>query len=335
MKIGFQNVNASINYSAGINVQARMWARGLAKLGHETVLINYWEKIDYNSFDYIILLGVSKQLIDYHRLYRRFKHPKIVCAPIIDYNGPFWKFKVRSRFFGSLRLKVNKPLHDLYKISKDFDLFLVRSQYEKKFIVDGLGVDGEKVYIIPISMRLDDIPQYNMSKKENFCLHMSRLADPGKNVKNLILAAKKYGFTLKIGGTLNGEEQVKWLNKLIGDAPNISYLGWLTEGQLRDVYSKAKVFALPSFVEGVGMVALEAAVYGAEIVLTNIGAPKEYYNGRAVLVNPYDVDSIGAGVIEAMNSKQAQPELRDYILNNYSLGINMKQLENVLLNYLK
>jgi glycosyltransferase involved in cell wall biosynthesis len=117
----------------------------------------------------------------------------------------------------------------------------------------------------------------------------------------------------------------------IQDNPNIEYVGYVTDSELADLYRRAKVFALPSFQEGVGMVALEAAVNGCEIVLTEVGAPKEYYNGRAVLVNPYDVDSIGMGVIEAMTRKNAQPELRDHILNHYSLPINMKQLETSLL----
>ena len=87
---------------------------------------------------------------------------------------------------------------------------------------------------------------------------------------------------------------------------------------------------MPSIVEGVGSVALEAAISGCEIVLTDIGGPKEYYDGRAVLVNPYDVDSIGKGVMEAFESKKAQPELREYILKNYSLAACSKKLEDAL-----
>lgn len=333
MRIGLQNVTASINYSAGINVQGRMWAEGLARFGHETVLINPWEKIDYNSFDYIILLGVGKLLMDYYNLYRKFQHPKIVSAPIIDYNGKMWHFKLRSRYYGSWKLKVYKPLHDLYKIASSMDLFLVRSEYEKSFLTDGMRVDKNKVFIVPISMRYNEVPPLDMSEKDDYCLHVSRLASPGKNVRNLVLAAKKYGFKLKLGGTVNGKEKI-WLDKLIDGAGNIEYLGWLTEEQLKDAYKKAKVFALPSFVEGVGMVALEAATYGCEIVLTNIGAPKEYYDGRAVLVNPYSIDSIGQGILEAMTSKNAQPELRTHILTYYTLDVNMKQLENIFLEHL-
>lgn len=75
---------------------------------------------------------------------------------------------------------------------------------------------------------------------------------------------------------------------------------------------------MPSIIEGVGFVALEAAAYGAEIVLTNIGAPKEYYDGRAFLVSPYRVDEIGIAICEALEKGKAQPELQKYIIDNYS-----------------
>lgn len=45
--------------------------------------------------------------------------------------------------------------------------------------------------------------------------------------------------------------------------------------------------------EGVGIVAVDAAIYGCEIVITNIGGPKEYYDNMAYTVNPYNIDDIG------------------------------------------
>lgn len=326
MKIGIQVAAPTISFYGGVNVQGRMWAEGLRKRGHEVILINMWEQIDYNSMDIILLLGMGKPLLDYFNLYRKFSHPKIVSAPIIDFEGPMWKFKLLARYYGSLRLRYYKPLHDYYKIVRKFDGILVRSEFEKSFITDGFKCNDKKIHIVPISMRFDNAPEVDFSLKEDICLHVSRLAFPGKNVEGLVKAAIKYGFKLQLAGTINGTEK-QWLDKLIADKTNISYIGWLSEEDLISAYKKAKVFALPSFIEGVGMVALEAAVYGCEIALTDIGAPKEYYEGRAVLVDPYNIDSIGKGVLEAMNSKKAQPELRDHILKNYNLDSNMAQLE--------
>lgn len=330
MKIGFLMPMATISYSGGIAVQGRMWKEGLEKIGNECYLLNQWDKFDYNSMDYIIFLGKGRILLDYARTLKAFfDHPKLVCAPIIDERGSLRKFHLRAKYYGSVKYHIRKDLNDLYYAQQYFDLYLARSEYEKMYIEKGLDVPASKIHVVPISMRMSNIPELNLNIKENFCLHISRLADPGKNVSRLIAAAKKYGFKLKLGGTLNDKEK-DWLKQQIGNAENIDYLGWLPEDELMEVYRKAKVFALPSFVEGVGMVALEAAVNGAEIVLTNIGAPKEYYDGRAVLVDPNSVDSIGKGVLEAMSTKNAQPELRQHILNNYTLDINCKQLQDVL-----
>ena len=96
-------------------------------------------------------------------------------------------------------------------------------------------------------------------------------------------------------------------------------------GNLFDLYNKAKVFALPSIREGVGLVALEAAARGSDIVITNIGGPKEYYEDLAYQVDPYSVDDIGKSVIKALETTK-QPELSHHILKEYSLEKLTEQL---------
>ena len=168
-----------------------------------------------------------------------------------------------------------------------------------------------------------------MPQKEDFVLHMSRLYSPNKNVKRLVEAAIKYNFQLRLGGILNGDVEKRWLHSLIDGHDNIKYIGLLSEEDLVKWYSRCKVFALPSLVEGVGMVALEAAAQGAEIVLTNDGAPKDYYNGRAYLVNPKSVDEIGQACVKALNGDK-QPELLEYVREHYSMEACTKQLVEAL-----
>lgn len=334
MKIGITIPYASVNYSGGINVQCRMWRDGLRALGHDCILLTPWEKYDYNTFDYIIIIGIGKILMDYVKLFQQFDNLKLISAPVFDPNDqPLWKFKILCRYYGSRRLRMNKPLHDLYLCRNDFAFFLARSDFEKKYIVDALSVTEDRVKIVPISMRLDNVPPIDMSQKQKICLHVSRLTDKGKNVVRLIEAAKKYNFELRLAGTIHGEKERNWLDSLIGNSKNIKYIGWLSEDELKNEYKKAKVLALPSIIEGVGMVALEAAVCGCEICLTELGGPKEYYDGRAVLVNPYDIDSIGLGVLEAMNDKKAQPELGKYIMEKYSVTSCMERLQNFMKEY--
>lgn len=320
---------ASKNYSGGINVQCRMWKEGLEKLGHHVHLHNCWERFDYKSIDIVLIVGNGKLLPDYISLFKDFSHIKFVSAPIIDEVNIF-KYKLRSNIPFWHRPGVTNVPNILTKTKGYFSLWLARSEWEKRFICEGHGVNPNSVEIVPISMRFDKVSDVDFSKKEDYCLHVSRLASPGKNVERLVLAAKKYNFKLVLAGTINGDKETAWLESIIGHNKNITYTGWVSEEELKNLYKRAKVFALPSFIEGVGMAALEAACYGCDIVLTNIGAPKEYYNGRAVLVNPNSIDSIGEGVIEAMTKKNIQPELKSHIENNYSVDVCIKKLEQSL-----
>ena len=107
---------------------------------------------------------------------------------------------------------------------------------------------------------------------------------------------------------------------------NITILGYLTYEELESWYNRAKVFALPSLFEGVGLVALEAAMHHCDIVLTNLGGPKEYYGGFAHTVNPYSVDEIGQAVVKALES-EANTKLFDFVKNNSSLEHCLDLLE--------
>lgn len=331
MKLGFILPAVCIAGKGGVPVQARMWKEGLENNGDQVEMISPWGEYDWETFDYIVVFGIGQLLLGYVRLLRQYPNIKLVSAPIIDFPKSLKEFRFRAKYFGSVKFKVNRPLHDLYYSCKYFDFFLARSEHEKRYIVEGLDVDANKVEIVPLSMRFTEtLPDVDLKSKENFCLHVSRLSYWGKNVERLIEAAKKYKFQLKLAGSLFGKGDKEWLDGLIKDAPNIEYVGFLSEEELKNYYKRAKVFALPSIVEGVGFVALEAAVYGAEIVLTDIGAPKEYYDGRAFLVSPYDVDAIGKAVVKALQEGKSQPGLKQYIVEHYSFDVLSKRLHDVL-----
>ena len=321
---------ASVIYNGGVQAQARMWKTELEELGHNVIFFDNWTNTDWAKVDIVLFMCYGKLLVDYLNLLKAYENIRFYIAPIIDYNGRMWQFKLRSRYYGSVTLRWRKELHDFYVSRKQIDGFLVRSEHEKRFLTEGFAMGDEKIHIVPLSYRIKE-PSVDKSKKENFCLHVSRLSSPGKNVNRLIEAAKKYGFNLKLAGELKGEKEREWMKNAIKEYSNIEYVGRPTDKELAELYHRARVFALPSTVEGVGMVAMEAALYGCEVVLTNWGAPKEYYDGQAILVNPLDVDDIGKGIIKALNGF-AQPCLKKFIEENYNEKRCSKLLEKALLN---
>lgn len=334
MKIGFILSYPRIVRSDGVASQAYTWKRGLEDRGNEVTLINMWEINEWERFDVILLFGFNEYMKDIIKwLYPINKH--IVVAPILDPNYSLTALKCYTHW-GSERLRLGNPYFALRSCKENIGLFLVRSEYEKKFITKGFGISPDKCKVVPLSYGIT--PLYNNITnnitREPFCLHISLLCDARKNVKRLIDASAKYQFRLVLGGLLRNEEEKQLLNSWIKNKSNVKYVGYVSPETMLDLYSKAKVFALPSIYEGVGIVALDAAVMGCNVVVTKLGGPKEYYQGMATEVDPYNIDAIGRGVKAYLTGeKNNQPILQKTIREKYSLPVISQLLEDILKEY--
>lgn len=328
MKIGIYKPTISVSPVCGVKVQGKMWRDGLQSLGHQVELIDIWQDYDWDSFDWIIMLGFGGTFRDSAKALRGLCR-KIAIAPIID---PQWGYKTFTFFTkywgGQKHLGLSSRFHDLYLRKDLFDIWLVRSEFEASYVRKCLKISDNKIHIVPLQYRMPAAE--SMPPKEVFCFHASRLGAENKNVPRQIKAAIKYGYKLVLAGALISLTEEQWLHNMIDGHENIKYVGQLTDEQLLDYYRRCKVFALPSITEGVGMVALEAAANGAEIVLTNDGGPKYYLEGHAEIVNPYSVDEIGIAVKKLLDKNVYQPELLDYMKSNFSPEACSKRLESVL-----
>ena len=299
----------------GVHVQASQWAEYMRKSGHEVEEICVWGDYDWSSFDVIQFFYFGFVYIPlYDALRSKASKAKFICAPILDPHKSIWVYKILSHIaFPKIKLWTEYSVLRHYK--DFFDCFLTRTEYEKKYLVDAFGVNSAKVHIVPLNSRFEnvEIPQV----KDPFCLHVSRIFDPTKRVECLVDAALKYDFELVLAGSTTDDFNDR-LQRKIGSRKNVKILGRIPDNQLIDLYKKARVFALPSTREGVGLVALEAASYGCDIVITNIGGPKEYFLPNAIIVNPYSVDEIGKAVKDFLNGKTFQPTLRNSIAVKYS-----------------
>lgn len=307
----------------GSKMQAEIWLKELENKGHVVDRINPWGHYDWKSYDIVHVFGFG--LWNYDMIHwGSGLNPNFVFSPIIDTNTPMWKYKLATHF-GCSKLRLFSQNYALRELRPDIKLFLARTEYEADYLRKGYDIDDSKIKIVPLSFRED---HYDPSiPKEPFCLFAGTMTQPRKNVPSLIKAAKKYGFRLVLVGNKGNADSEKKLLELIDGASNIEVKGFVSDEELTSLYNRAKVFALPSLNEGVGLVALEAAVHGCNIVITSLGGPKEYYQeGMAQIVNPYSIDEIGQGVMAALADNTSQPQLRDYLIKKYNVSTCTDQL---------
>lgn len=306
------------NKSNGIRSQAETWAELLRLEGVEVDLVNNWGNYNWKDYDAIHLFGSGRWIFS---VVKRLSviNSKICWSPIYD---PSINNSFTDKIISYLGIFMNSALkwNYLYQIRKEQRVkkVLTRSHFETEYLNKMFSVPKDRMELIPLSYSNYCMP-YEKCDKEDFCLHISSIYQSRKNVIRLIEAAKKYNFKLVLAGNKGSEEQFKPIKDAIGSNNNIKVLGFISEEEKIDLYKRAKVFALPSITEGVGIVAVDAAYYGGEIVITNIPGPKEYYQGRCLEVNPFNVNAIGNAVLSFITDKtKFQPQLEQYIAKEYS-----------------
>lgn len=313
MKIGYIIYPEAVVVGAGngIRAQALKWCQLLRERGHEVVLINPWESYRWSEFDLIHVFRGFNDLDWYHQLASR--NPNIIFSPIWDSNMSIRKL----RFLRRLALPgMYSPLRIYGQHLQCFKGVLARSRYEASVMRDAFDVSNERIEIVPIGYEIEEGENVR-TNRDSFCLHVSTLYQERKNVVRLIAAAKKYDFKLVLAGSHGTERDFAPIANAAHGCHNIEIKGFLSNEELAELYKRAKVFALPSIEEGVGLVALNAGLLGADVVITDRGGPKEYFGEHAWVVNPYDVDAIGGSIVSAL-SRTKQPMLRSHIIKEYS-----------------
>ncbi len=309
-------------------MQALQWCKLMKDSGNEVIELSEWGDYDWKSFDVIhfFYFGLSYFLL-YDEIKKRAVNAKFVCSPILDPHYPIFVYKFLSKIIFK-KAKIFSEYSALRCFEDRFDVFLVRTEYEKKFLSKAFGISLNKIKTIHLSSRFASGDNQNYLSKEQICLHVSRICDPTKNVERLVKAALKYNIHLVLAGASTNQFDMK-LKKMIGNNSKIEILGKVSDDMLIELYKKAKVFALPSIREGVGYAALEAASFSCDIVITNIGGPKEYFLPNAIAVNPFDIDDIGSAINSFLKGLSFQPNLNNSIIEKFSEEKIRKDLMDV------
>lgn len=162
-------------------------------------------------------------------------------------------------------------------LTEEADVIVCPSTSSAKYLVGKLHV--KEPIVIPHGT---DLPEKWSSGREPFMVfHLSQFGSD-KGQKYLVKAWQKAG--LKGELILAGSP---YLEKLANGTPNTRCLGYISEEQKSELYSKASVYVQSSVTEGFSLSVLEAMSQGTPVIVTEgVGAKDCVENGKNGFVIP-------------------------------------------------
>ncbi len=133
----------------------------------------------------------------------------------------------------------------------------------------------------------------------------------------LVRALKGTGLRLVLVGK-PGPNQMAYFEQIKREMDDtVTIIDHVDHSSLTQYYAACKVHALVSWMETTGLSSLEAAVMGANIVITEKGDTRDYFGDLAYYCSPDSVPSIREALLRA-HSAPCSGLLRDKVLNNYT-----------------
>jgi glycosyltransferase involved in cell wall biosynthesis len=105
-------------------------------------------------------------------------------------------------------------------------------------------------------------------------------------------------------------ENINDLIKKLGLKSHVIFTGFITDGQLRTIYSMAEAFVFPSFYEGFGFPILEAFSCGTAVITSSTSSCAEIAGEAAVLIDPSNPTAIAAAMEQVLTDKNVRDGLR-------------------------
>ena len=215
--------------------------------------------------------------------------PGIICIHDLSY-------KVNPQYFKTPYAKVSQWWHKIqYHFAWRFSpLIFTVSEYSKQQMIDIYHVNPDKIIVIGNGWEHFNKIKEDEALKERkpelftkpYFFSLGSLA-PNKNIQWILKVAQRHPYyNFFIAGNANlkayGEDYKEC------DYPNVKFLGYISDGEIKYLMRHCKAFIFPSFFEGFGIPPLEAMSVGAKVILSKSSCLPEIFKSSAYYINPYD-----------------------------------------------
>lgn len=153
-----------------------------------------------------------------------------------------------------------------------------------------------------------------------------------KSQLDLIRALKDTSYNLYIIGKPASNQAEYYKNCVESAGVNTKFLDFVPHEVLVHIFTVARVHVLPSWFETTGLVSLEAAACGCNLVVSSLGDTQDYFKNYANYCTPDNVISILEAVDKAY--KADPTEFSAYVASNYTWKLAAEQTFNCYLSVL-
>lgn len=228
---------------------------------------------------------------------------------------------------------TNKWYMEKLDYIKQSDLILTVSEYSRQLISELTGIDVDKIFVVHNAVDHSKFFQVNVSSaaKQNLYnkygiskqfLMYTGGADIHKNLYSLYKAISMLPSDIlndlqlvlvskELKNQMDAEMQI--FNKLnIQD--KVIFTGFVSDEELRELFSVCLAFVFPSIQEGFGLPPLEAMACGAPVICSNTSSLPEVVGNERAYFDPHDVQSISNKIIDIYSDSQLRDDLKAHSL---------------------
>ena len=167
------------------------------------------------------------------------------------------------------------------------DRVVAVSEFSKREVAELAGVDPDRIDVVPNA--LEPVFRSDGDAAEGEYVLAVGTLEPRKNLARVVAATARAGVELRLVGAPGWGDAG-------GAGEHVTWLGRIEDDELAAAYRGARSLVFPSLYEGFGIPALEAMACGTPVVTSAGSAMEEVVGDAAILVDPFDVASIAAGI---------------------------------------
>ena len=193
---------------------------------------------------------------------------------------------IRSQFWKVIFLPFEKRTYQLA------DRIVAVSDATKTSLIEQYNIPEQKITVLHNAVDASRFYPLRIPKKPDSILFVGRI-DHRKGIEFLIqsipfVRQQIPEVQLQVGGKGRYLEKMKVLVRRLNLGQNVSFLGFVPDDQLNDLYNQAQCVVVPSIFEGFGITVIEALAAGTRVVGTDVDGIREIlHSGDYGRLAPY------------------------------------------------